>query len=278
MTLLGLERPSPRLPRGSLSWPQRLAVPGTLYVSMVAWLFLVPARLPPSQIERPQAPRPHLIWVSLRPPEGNGILSGGGGGGNRQPARLSPEPAQRPLPAQTRHLDRPAEPVVIDKSPDQPNLEPIASKAIALGGFTAVGDVSSGGGRGVGTGGGFGDGEGEGIGSGSGSGVGPGSGGGMGGGVYHVGGGVSAPVLVTAVRPTYPPRAMQAGIQGSVVLDVIVRRDGRPEVVRVVRSIDRGALDLEAQRVVRDWVFLPGQVRGVAVDVLVTVVIDFVLH
>jgi TonB family protein len=45
--------------------------------------------------------------------------------------------------------------------------------------------------------------------------------------------------------------------------------------VRVVRSIDPGGLDEEAIDAVRLWRFEPGRLAGTAVDVVVTVVMDF---
>jgi TonB family protein len=150
--------------------------------------------------------------------------------------------------------------------------------APAMEGIPVGEDPGAAGGRGEGTGGGFGSGSGGGIGDGSGTGVGPGAGGGTGGGVYRPGGGVSPPVVVKQVRPRYPEEAMRSGLQGSVALDVIVRSNGRPDIVRIARSIDRGALDREAERAVKEWRFLPGRRNGVPVDVLVTVQVDFVLY
>jgi hypothetical protein len=84
--------------------------------------------------------------------------------------------------------------------------------------LAAVGPPSSG----TGTGGGIGSGTGTGVGSGRGGGVGPGSGGGIGGGVFRVGGGVSAPRLTYKVEPEYSEEARKAKYQGTVVLAVEV--------------------------------------------------------
>ena len=77
-------------------------------------------------------------------------------------------------------------------------------------------------------GGGVGTGVGSGIGSGTGPGFGEGSGGGFGGGVYRPGNGVTAPTLLSQVRPNYTPDAMRRRIQGTVVLEMIVGADGVP--------------------------------------------------
>jgi TonB family protein len=129
--------------------------------------------------------------------------------------------------------------------------------------------------HGPGAGGGVGDGSGTGIGSGVGPGYGPGSGGGFGGGARRPGNGVTAPTLLTQVKPLYTNDAMQRKIQGAVVLDVVVAASGAPSQIRIVRSLDQYGLDQEAIRAVRQWRFNPGRLGQIPVDVLVTVVIDF---
>ena len=128
--------------------------------------------------------------------------------------------------------------------------------------------------RGPGSGGGVGEGTGTGAGSGTGPGLGPGVGGGMGGGVYRPGGGVLAPVLVVEVRPTYTLDALRNRVQGTVMLEAVVRRDGLAHAIRVVRSLDPG-LDAQAVEALRQWRFRPGRLGDSPVDVLVSVVIDF---
>jgi TonB family protein len=108
----------------------------------------------------------------------------------------------------------------------------------------------------------------EGIGSGPGTGLGPGTDGGTGGGVYRAGAGVTDPRLLKQVRPSYTPDAMRAKIQGFVELEVVVRADGTPGAIRIVRSLDPGGLDVSAIEAVRQW-FAPGELGGVPVDVLV---------
>lgn len=279
--LLRLERDSPRLPEQSLA-PWRLVALTTLtHTVAAAMLWLLPAPAPPMATEVRPPRHERLTWIVPVPRVrlDAGESSGGGGGGNRTPA-----PARPPAPAPVaRAALVPAAPLVPVLEAPPPVVARNEAPAIAFDESDATGVPVSGegtgtGGHGLGTGGGFGDGEGGGIGDGRGPGVGPGTGGGTGGGVYRPGGGVTTPVVVKQVRPTYPEEAMRERIQGSVALDVVVRADGTPEVLRVVRSIDRGALDREAERAVRQWRFIPGRRNGVPVDVLVTVLIDFVLY
>jgi protein TonB len=141
-----------------------------------------------------------------------------------------------------------------------------------------VGGVSYGTSTGPGSGGGAGTGTGMGIGPGTGPGVGPGSGGGIGGGAYRPGGSVSAPRLLVQVKPTYTSEAMRRKIQGSVWLELVVTREGRPTAIRVVRSLDPGGLDEEAVTAAGQWRFEPGRLLGAPVDVVVTVVMDFAIR
>ncbi len=132
--------------------------------------------------------------------------------------------------------------------------------------------------QGPGSGGGAGDGVGTGIGSGRGPGVGQGLRGGTGGGVYRPGGGATAPTLLLEVKPTYSNEAMRARIQGSVILEAVIQRDGTPRDIRVIRSLDPGGLDRQAVLAVEQWRFKPGLHDGQPVDVLVTIVLDFRVH
>ena len=64
-------------------------------------------------------------------------------------------------------------------------------------------------------------------------------------------------------------------IQGSVVLELIVTRGGRPSEIHVIRSLDSRGLDEQAVAAVAQWRFEPGRLAGTPVDVLVTVMLDF---
>ncbi|MBY0497329.1 MAG: energy transducer TonB [Cyanobacteria bacterium] len=97
----------------------------------------------------------------------------------------------------------------------------------------------------------------------------------MGGGVYRPGGGASAPTVLREVKPRYNAEAMRMRIQGSVILEAVVQRDGTLRDIRVVRSLDPGGLDQEAVLAAEQWRFNPGRFAGEPVDVLVTIMLDF---
>ena len=93
--------------------------------------------------------------------------------------------------------------------------------------------------------------------------------------MYRPGGGVTAPRVTTEVKPKYTNNALLRKIQGTVVLEFVVRRNGLPSDIRIVRSLDPGGLDEQAIIAANQWRFEPGRLSGDAVDVLVTLMLDF---
>jgi protein TonB len=128
--------------------------------------------------------------------------------------------------------------------------------------------------RGPGSGGGVGTGTGTGLGSGDGSGIGDGSGGGMGGGPYRPGSGITPPQLVKEVKADYTEEARRRSIEGEVLLEIVVRRDGSVGDVRLINGLPSGLND-RAIAAVRQWRFSPAHRLGQAVDVIVEVAVQF---
>ena len=91
----------------------------------------------------------------------------------------------------------------------------------------------------------------------------------------RTGGAVKPPALITRVEPVYPGVAVSARIQGVVVLEATVGRDGRVEDVRVLRSIP--LLDKAATDAVRQWRYAPLLLNGKAERFILTVTLNFSL-
>jgi TonB family protein len=79
------------------------------------------------------------------------------------------------------------------------------------------------------------------------------------------------------VKPDYSEEARRKSVEGEVVLEIVVRRDGAVGDVRVLRGLGHG-LDQLAVQAVRQWRFSPAQRQGVPVDVLVEVAVEFQLR
>jgi protein TonB len=209
------------------------------------------------------------------------IASGGGGGGDheRLPApkgRLPKLAPQQIVPPQiVVHNEQPklvAEPTVV-----APQLHLAENRMPNLGNPNAMPLPAAPPSNGVGSGGGIGSGSGGGVGIGHGPGVGVGSGGGIGGGVFKVGGGISAPRAVATPDPEYTEEARTAKTQGMCVLWLIVDDKGVPRNIRVVRGLGFG-LDAKAVEAVKQWRFEPALKDGKPVNVQISVEVGFHLY
>jgi protein TonB len=125
-----------------------------------------------------------------------------------------------------------------------------------------------------GTGGGIGGGEGTGVGTGQGWGVGPGRGGGFGGGEYRPGDFDIAPVAIRMVEPDYPPKAKEHSVRGEVILEVMVRKDGSVDVLRVLKSLPHGCVDAAIEAGYK-WRFKPALKGGEPVAAVGIITLKF---
>ena len=89
----------------------------------------------------------------------------------------------------------------------------------------------------------------------------------------------TTPKLVKEVKPEYTPEARAAKIQGTVLLETVIRADGTVGDVKVTRSLDeKYGLDQQAVIAVKQWVFTPGMRDGKATDVTVSIELSFTLR
>ena len=72
--------------------------------------------------------------------------------------------------------------------------------------------------------------------------------------------------MVFKVDPDYSEQARKAKQEGTVVLNLVVQRDGSVRIVYVVQSLGLG-LDEMAIEAVQKWRFRPGMKSGEPVDV-----------
>jgi TonB family protein len=203
-------------------------------------------------------------------------MQGGGGGGDRSPLPASKGRLPKMSPKQF------TPPMAVVNNPDpkltmEPTLVgppdvklPNVNMAQYGDPFAKVGPPSNG----PGSGGGIGSGSGGGVGSGRGGGFGPGEGGGFGGGVYRIGGGVSAPVPIFKVEPEYSEEARKAKFQGTVLLSIVVDETGKTRDIKVLRALGLG-LDEKAIEAVMKWRFRPAVKDGKPVAVAANVEVNF---
>jgi len=199
----------------------------------------------------PLPPFATVIPVSL-------VALPGGGGGPVGPAlgpppgspEAPPAPAAAPPPPSPAKIARTPKPTPREARPATPRPgAPPADSAVLSAGVSAAGGAGA---------------------AGSGSGVGGGDGtGGDGSGGARVAYGQNP-------LPPYPLVARRLGMEGVVLLDVLVAPDGHAADVRLARSSGHPPLDDSAVRTVRErWRFVPARRDGTAVESRVTVPIRF---
>ena len=83
-----------------------------------------------------------------------------------------------------------------------------------------------------------------------------------------------APVVIGKIEPVYPEFAKRNKIQGTVILEAEVLKDGSVRDIRVRRGVG-GGLDEAAIEAVRKVKFQPGKSSGQPVDCLVIIPVEF---
>jgi protein TonB len=280
------------------------AASGAFHAGFLAVMILISTlgvRTAPTE-QKAQPDLVRLVFVATPGPGG-----GGGGGGLRQP--LPPPKAELKgtsklaSPVTVRKVAKP-EPVkrVETPPPPPPSLEPKPEPAppppppappapappVVAPVVSAPADTSDRAGvptattatapsNGPGDGGGTGTGTGTGAGPGNGAGVGEGSIAGTGGGPYRPGSGITPPSIQREVKPVYTEDGRRRGVEGDVVMEVVVRADGTIGNVRVLQGLGSG-LDQRAIDAVRQWRFNPARRYGTPVDVMVEIAVEFRLR
>lgn len=92
----------------------------------------------------------------------------------------------------------------------------------------------------------------------------------------RVGGAIQAPVKTKDVRPIYPATAQMERRQGVAIIEATIDTNGTVAEAQVIRSIGED-LDNAALDAVLQWQFTPTLLNGRAVQVIMTVTVNFVL-
>ena len=263
--------------------PWAIGISGAVNITILLVLIFFVGKKIIEEVNKPKELATAIDVGAWQPKAPKAADSNGGGGGGGDHSIVDPIKGHLPkieknpiVPPQVLTVDKPklAMDAAIDVQknitlPDNPTLPTI--------GVTKSPNVSvlSGG---QGSGSGIGTGSGGGLGSGNGDGYGPGTGGGAGGGLYHVGGGVSAPVPLNSVEAEFSDEARRAKYQGVCLISLIVDAQGNPQNPRVVRALGMG-LDEKALEAVRKYKFKPALKDGrTPVPVMITVEVNFRLY
>lgn len=181
-----------------------------------------------------------------------------------QTPEVRPESAPKPKPVLVPIPDPTPfdpEPIQQEVSIEAPTIMNEVSASLDLGDIAAP----PGSGRGV-------------AGTGSGMSSGEGTAAGTGDGVYTLGSGVTAPELIVQTTPSYTDEAIKAKAQGIVLLQAIIRKDGRVTDFKVIRGLGYGLEEKAIEEIATNWRFRPGTLNGRPVDVLATIEVSFNLR
>jgi periplasmic protein TonB len=245
-------------------------------IGLILWAFLAVKKV----VTKKSQVVTNIDVPQFMPIAPKGPQMGGGGGGGSHDILQAPKgrlpkfeenPITPPMVIKNDHPKLAVEPAIMmpkDIQLPNNNLPNLGDPRTSV-----VGPASNG----TGSGAGMGSGSGGGIGSGKGNGYGPGEGGGYGGGLYHVGGGVSAPQLVFSPDPEFSDEARRAKYQGVCVVSLIVDAQGNPQRVQVVRHLGMG-LDEKAVEAVRQYRFKPATLQGKPVPVEVNIEVNFRIY
>jgi periplasmic protein TonB len=261
--------------------PWAVGISATINIAILLVVIFVLGRAIVKRIQAPNLIATDIDVGEFKALKAKTMAGGGGGGGDH--SIIDPSKGKLPkfeknpvTPPQVQTLDHPKlameSAINVQKDivlPDNPMMTNIGVKNSVN---VRLASNGQGGGGGIGTG------YGGGIGSGTGNGYGPGRGGNTGGGLYRVGGGVSAPSLVYHVEAEFSDEARRAKYQGVVIVSIIVDTQGNPQNPRIVRPLGMG-LDEKAIEAIKKYRFKPAMKDGkTPVPVMINVEIDFRLY
>jgi TonB family protein len=85
------------------------------------------------------------------------------------------------------------------------------------------------------------------------------------------------PIPLKRIRPRYPEIAQEAGIEGTVVVQVFVDEKGKVKETVILKGIPNTGLDEAAIKAIRKVSFTPAKYRGKKVGVWISIPVNFIL-
>lgn len=95
--------------------------------------------------------------------------------------------------------------------------------------------------------------------------------------IYKVGGDVSAPVPKIQPQPPYTLEAFNKGIEGTVLLQFIVRKDGTADSFKILQGLGYGLDESAVYTIANLWHFQQSNLKGNPVDVQIDMPVSFTL-
>jgi len=91
----------------------------------------------------------------------------------------------------------------------------------------------------------------------------------------RVGGNIKEPKLLKKVDPVYPEEAKANGVQGIVIIEAVIAKDGSVGSAKVLRPVP--LLDVAALDAVKQWKYEVTYVDNDPVEVIMVVTVNFTL-
>lgn len=93
----------------------------------------------------------------------------------------------------------------------------------------------------------------------------------------RIGGNVQATKLISSVKPVYPEILQQQGIEGTILLQAIIAKDGGLSALTVRNALANPELAKAAVDAVKQWRYEPTLLNGEPVEVATTIAVHFKL-
>jgi TonB family protein len=90
--------------------------------------------------------------------------------------------------------------------------------------------------------------------------------------------GMRHPVVLAHPFPAYTDEARKAGVNGTVLVQLIVRKDGKADSIKVLRGLGYGLDESAMNTIANRWRFQPGTLNGTPVDTQIMVEVTFKIY
>jgi TonB family protein len=96
--------------------------------------------------------------------------------------------------------------------------------------------------------------------------------------VYSVGDSVKPPQVLQQPKPTYTPQAREAKIEGIVMVNAVIQKNGSVGQIKILKGLGYGLDESVVNTLSREWKFTPGTLNDEPVDVSVVMEVSFRLY
>lgn len=95
---------------------------------------------------------------------------------------------------------------------------------------------------------------------------------------YVIGNGVTPPTPLSKPLPAYTPEARKARVEGNVLINAVIRKDGSVDSFKVMKGLGYGLDESAIHTIAQQWRFKPGTFHGEPVDVQANIEVSFKLY